>query len=145
MAFTVGVDSWVTVVEADTYLTYRLGTEEWFALSVDAIPGNHSKESVLGSAFRELLNCPAITLTKASTDENVKNAQIEMALYLTEYADELQDRRAAIATGLNIFWLGRRYEKLEKYSTGVPDYILTMLNDYASSESFVDMVSPYDI
>lgn len=145
MAFVVGVDSWVTVVEADTYLTYRMGTDTWFALSNETVPGTYSKETVLGTAFRELLNCPAITLTKANTDDSVKNAQIEMALYLTDYFDEMQDRRAAIATGLSIFWLGRRYEKLEKYNTGVPDYILNMLNDYTNMNIFIDTVSPYDI
>lgn len=145
MAFVVGTDSWVTVVETDTYLTYRMGVEEWFALPVNADPGVISRESILGSAFHELLNCPAVTLTKSSTNDNVKNAQMEMALFLIEHFDELQDRRAAIATGLNIFWLGRRYEKLEKYTTGIPSYILDMLSDYTNINVFVDMVSPYDI
>ncbi len=146
MAFVVGVDSWVTVEEADTYLTYRLGTEEWFSIPKQTEPGVPSRESILGAAFRELLNCTSLTLTESSTNDNIKNAQIEMALYLTGYFDEMQDRRAAIATGLNIFWLGRRYEKLEKYTTGIPDYILNMLSDYSNLGGvFVDMVSPYDI
>jgi len=145
MAFVVGTDSWATVVEADAYLKYRIGTEEWFALSGESTPGTYSKESMLGTAFRELLNCPTIALVKTSTDDNVKNAQIEMALFLTEHFDELNDRRAAIATGLDSFYLGKRREDLTRSFVGIPEYILGMLTDYSNANIFTEIESPYDI
>lgn len=145
MAFVVGVDSWVTVIEADAYLTYRMGTEEWFALTGEAVPGSYSKEALLGTACRELLNCPSISVTLTNTNDNVKNAQIEMALFLTEHFDELNDRRAAIATGLDSFYLGKRREDLRNFFVGVPEYILSMLGDYSNANLFVEISSPYDI
>lgn len=145
MAFTVGVDSWVTVVEADAYLTYRIGTEEWFALKSEDVQGSYSKESVLGTAFMELLNCTLVTLAKENTDSNVKNAQIEMALFLTEHFDELNDRRAAIATGLDSFYLGKRREDLRTFFVGVPEYIISMLIAYTHKNVFAEISGPYDI
>ncbi len=145
MAFVVGVDSWVTVAEADTYLTYRMGSDEWFDLIAEAVPGAVSKETVLGSACKELINCPSITLSISTTNDAVKNAQIEMALFLVEHYDEFNDRRAAIATGLDSFYLGRRREDLRTFFVGVPEYILSMLSDYSNTNQFVEISSPYDI
>ena len=145
MAFVIGIDTWATVDEADIYLNYRIGTDEWFALEAEAVPGAYSKQSILGTAFRELLNCPLITVLASNTTDIVKNAQIEMGLFLTEHFDELNDRRAGVATGLDSFYLGKRREDLRTFFVGVPEYILSMLNDYSNSNLFVELSSPYDI
>lgn len=145
MAIVVGTDTWVTVDEADAYLTYRMGAGDWFALLKEGNPGNNSKESVLGTAFRELLNCPTLNLVVSSSGDAIKNAQCEMALFLTEHYDEFNDRRAAIATGLNSFSMSKRREDLRTYFVGVPEYIVSMLSAYSEVNTFVDLVSPYDI
>ena len=145
MAFTVGTDTWITVEEADGYLKYRMGTDEWFNLQAEGAPGTLSKESILGTACRELLNVPTLDISMSASGDNVKNAQAEMALFLTLHFDELDDRRAGIATGLNSFILGKRREDLRTFFIGVPDFILSMLQDYSIGNITVEMSGQYDI
>ena len=145
MALVVGTDTWITVIEADNYLKYRMGTEEWFALQKESNPGVRSKETVLGTAYRELLNCPALSVTPDLSNNEVKNAQAEMALFLSTHFEELDDRRAGVATALNSFTLGKRREDLRTFFIGVPEYIIGMLGDYSSTNVTVEINSPYDI
>jgi len=145
MALVVGSNTWVTVTEADEYLTYRMGTDEWFDLQEKGQPGTLSKETVLGTAFRELVNCPSLDLPVSASGDNVKNAQVEMALFLVNHFNELDDRRAGIATGLNSFQLGKRREDLRTFFIGVPEYIITMLGEYASINTTVELKGQYDI
>lgn len=145
MAFVVGTDSWITVAEADTYLTYRMGTEEWFNLQPQGSPGTNSKESILGTAFREILNVPSLDISISASGDDVKNAQAEMALFLVEHYDEFNDRRAGISTGLNSFDLGKRQEDLRTFFVGVPEYILSMLDAYSTVNTTVELSGPYDI
>jgi len=144
MSLAVGSNSWVTVVEADTYLTDRIGAEAWFALSGAGNPGAASKEVLLVSAYTWLINNPQLKLSASLTDSNVKNGQIEAALFLLEHYDALNERRAAIGTGVKSFKLMSRREVLAQNLT-LPLHIAGFFSQYGVSNAVVELKGMYDI
>lgn len=133
MSLVVGQNSWSTVEEADTYLANRIGTSDWFDLSDTATPGVNSKEVMLTSAFYWLSGSPQVSLSASLTDANVKNAQIESAIYLQEHYTEMDNRRAAISQGVTDFRLSKRQESFDINSIVLPQHILGLINDYSTA------------
>lgn len=145
MALVVGTNSWASVAEADALLTDRIDAETWFALAdVGAAPGERSKEALLVSAFHWLSGSPQLSISSSVTDANVKNAQIEAAWFLQEYYEEMKDRRAALATGVETLRMSRRTERLNIRNLGIPGYILGMLGSYQVSNTTVTLRGEYD-
>ena len=145
MALVVGTNSWATVAEADLYFTDRIGSTGWFDLSeTPPNPGEDAKESMLVSAYYWLMGSPDVTLSASLTATNVKNAQIESALYLLEHYDELNARRAAISTGLQDFELSRLTERFNAAYIKIPAYILGLIPEYGNTNTFVQLKGEYD-
>ena len=131
MALTVGQNSWASVAEADAYLGDRIGAADWFSLPVSPVaPGENAKESMLVSAFYWLSN--SYSLPATLTNINVKNAQIEGALFLLDNYAEYEARRAAIASGVTDFRISKRAETFDPNSFSIPSNIDDMLSDYSS-------------
>lgn len=132
MALLVGTNSWVTVAEADSYLEDMADVEDWFELSDDPVQrGEKSKANLLVTAFRWLMyNINLINLTASLTDQNVKNAQIEGALFLLRYQEDLERRGALSATGVTRIELSKWTETIQEMS--LPSKILSLLNEYSS-------------
>jgi hypothetical protein len=145
MSLVVGTNSWATVAEADTYLTDRINAVDWFSTSPTAAPGAVSKESLLVSAFYWLTGAPELSLSVTLTDTNVKNAQIEAALFLLEHYDELNERRAAMFTGVESWKLSKKSENYNIDQLQIPSYIIGMLRDYAIMNTTVDLKGEYDV
>lgn len=143
MALVVGTNSWITVAEADAYLQYNMGAEDWFKLVVTGEKGSITKESVLVTAFNEITASPLVSVAANSTDARVKNAQAEMTLFLLKYYDELYGRRASIASGLSSFSYSERREDFNMRDGGgsptLPSNVLGLLNDYQQSNLTVDL------
>jgi hypothetical protein len=138
MSLAVGTNSWATVAEGDTYLTDRIDASDWFALPDAASnPGEVAKESLLVSAFYWLTGSPLLTIAASSTDANVKNGQIEAALYLLQHYDELSERRALRASGVTDIRLSRRRESLDLHATEIPSHILGFFADYVTGLNVV--------
>lgn len=137
MPLIVGTNSWVTVAEADTYLTDRLGAGNWFTTPNNDQPGITSRKVLLVSAFRWLIASPLLTLTAGSTDDNVKNAQIEAALFLLEHYTELDERRTLQATGVKEIQISRRTEIFDYTQLAIPDHILGYLTEYLTGANTV--------
>lgn len=113
MSITVGVNSWVTIAETDTYLTSHIGAADWFLLDDNpATPGAESKESYLVEAFYRLLYSADYTLTPTLTNTGVKNAQIEFAFFLFKNYNDYTKREAKIASGIESFTYSKWREKL---------------------------------
>ena len=144
MSLIVGQNSWVTIIEADTYLTIRMSAEDWFVLSDVANPGETSKSSLLVTAFHWLMNSPQLDLLPNLTDDFIKNAQIESALFLLEHYNELNARRAAMYTGVEEFKLSEKSEKLNINNLQIPDYIIGMLGLYVTENTTVELLGHYD-
>jgi hypothetical protein len=108
MALAVGTNSWVTRAEADTYLADRIGTDLWDALT-DA-----NKDKYLVTAYYWIINYPGVTATASDTDQNLKNAQIEAALFLVSFYDDLNSRSGLYTSGVRRFTKSKWSETLEK-------------------------------
>ncbi len=146
MAIVVGTDSWTTVVEADAYLSNRINAEGWFALpDPPANSGEVSKESLLISAFHWLMSAPQLSLPSSLSSDDIKNAQIEAAWFLYEHYSALNERRAAIFTGVEEFGLSRRKEKLNIANLRIPDFIIGSLGAYNTENVTATLLGEYDI
>lgn len=97
MAIVVGTNSWLTLAEAEIYFSSRIGSAPWSALT------DGDKEKYLISAFYWLYYDSAFTAPSTATDDGVKFAQCEAALFLIVYADEYGKRDALIASGVKEF------------------------------------------
>lgn len=144
MSLVVGQNSWVTIAEADTYLTDRMGAGDWFSLSGVGSPGITSKSTLLSTAYFWLLNNPKLELSGSLTDSNVKNGQIESALFLLEHYAALNERRAAIGTGVKSFKLMSRREVLVQ-DLVLPAHIAGFFSQYGISNAVVELKGNYDI
>ena len=144
MALVVGTNSWASVAEADTYLADKIDAEAWFLLADSDDPGVRSKGALLASAFHWLQGSPQLSIASSSTDDDVKNAQIEAAWFLQEYSEEMKDRRAAIASGVTSLRLSRRAETLRAGNQTIPAHILGMLSSYGTSNMTADLKGEYD-
>lgn len=134
MALVVGTNSWVSVAEADTYLADTPGATDWFDL-VDEVglkKGEESKASYLILSFRTLTtHTDLIGLSPSITDDNVKYAQIEFALYLLRYREDLEQRGLLIDSGVKEFDVGEWREIFFERGGSVPSRVLSLLNDYS--------------
>ena len=144
MGLIVGQNSWVTISEADSYLTIRISATNWFDLNDSANPGEVSKTTLLVTAFFWLMNSPQLGLTSSLTDDSIKNAQIEAALFLLEHYDALNERRAAMFTGVEDFKLSKRSEKLNIENLQIPDFIIGTLGLYITENTTVTLLGHYD-
>lgn len=145
MSLIVGQNSWVTVDETDSYLTDRIGSEAWFDLNPTSSPGGVGKESLIISAYYWLSGSPELSLSSSLTDILVKNAQIEAVLFLLEHYRELNERRAAMFTGVEDFEISKRSENLDISQLRIPDHIVGMLSDYQISNCVVVLKGEYDV
>ena len=146
MSLVIGTNSWATRAEADAYLTDRIGATDWFTLEDTPVnPGEDSKDSYLISAYQWLIGAPQLTISAASTDANVKKAQIEAALFLIEHYLELNERRAAISTGVTRFKYSKREEDLNANNLSIPDYILGMIESYTIINTTAVLLGEYDV
>jgi len=145
MSLVVGTNSWASVAEADTYLTDRINATEWFSLNVSpATPGAVAKESLLVSAYYWLSGSPELEIPASVTDTDVKNAQIESAWFLYEHYTELNERRAAMYTGVESFKLSKKSENLNIDNLQIPSYIMGMLRLYGVRNDTALLAGEYD-
>lgn len=132
MGLVVGTNSYASLAEADAYLTDRIGATGWFALSdTPSAPGEDSKESMLVSAYYWLTGSSMLDLPATSSSPAIKNAQIEAALYLSEFYLGMKNRRAKIAQGVESFRLGDRQESLSSSPSEIPDHILGLISEFS--------------
>ncbi len=145
MAIQVGTNSYVTIVEADTYLTDRLEAEEWFNLVDTGTPGQASKTTYLISAYNWLQSAPALSLPSSSNDDNLKQAQIEAAFYLLEHYTALNARRAIQAQGVESARLSKKWETyVDPTKSEIPAYITGGISQYDTANDVVDFRGQYD-
>ena len=116
---TVGVNSWVTIAEANFYLETEFGASEWTPLS------NDIKEQCLVTAFWWIYTYPGVNIPKTSTNERVKVAQIKLAWWIYQNYDEFKKREALISSGVTRFTLSKWSENLGKVD--LPEFIKDLL------------------
>lgn len=92
MALTVGENSWVTVEEADTYFSSRLGSSEHWVSGAE-------KESALITAYNQLNGCGFFDFP-ASATQVMKDAQCEQALFLLVHVEDIDRRKGLQVQGV---------------------------------------------
>ena len=134
MALIVGDNSWETVAEADAYLINRIGASNWSLLD------NLTKEQYLITSFYWLLYDSSYNLDKTLTDDFIKHAQSESALFLLNYYNEYSKREALVASGVIEFTFSKWQEKLGSLSKPktVDDIII---NNGYSVNTFIQQVN----
>jgi len=91
---TVGIDSWVTIAQADAYFSTRFGASWWAPLV------NAEKEALLVTAFNWLLYDAAFELSPETDSQDVRVAQMEAAYFLHDHQAEYEGRAANLAGGV---------------------------------------------
>lgn len=128
MALTVGTNSWVTVSEADTYFSDRVGTGDYW--NDDA-----EKAAALVTAYKELTNSGHFNLPSTAT-QVMKDAQCEYALYLLIHEPDRSIRAGLITQGVVEAGVVK-----EKYSSSIrklkfPPMVESLLDAYSSLTPF---------
>ena len=118
---TVGVNSWVTIAEADAYFLDRFGSSAWAGFSAAV------KTDLLITAYRWIMQQSSFSIAANSTSSKVKQAQYETAWFVYKYFDKFEERRALFASGVRHFKIEQFEEDLA--AAGFPDYISDILSD----------------
>lgn len=127
MSLTVGTNSWVTVAEADTYFADSFGRSAWSGLS------NAVKEQLLITSYRWIQQQRLFTIPATSTEEIVKQAQMELAWFVYNYKADYDKRSALYDGGVRKFKIEQFEEELAENS--FPSEIQDMLSDYITKGS----------
>lgn len=119
VTITVGVNSWLTLAEAETYFASRINSTPWTSLASD-----DEKSKYLISAYNWIFYDPAFSAPASSALVAVKNGQCEAALFLITYASDFAEREAKIASGIKSFSYSKWSENLSevKKPTSVSNY-----------------------
>jgi len=123
MSLILHTNSWVTIAEADNYLSDKFGASAW-SLSTE-------KEALLVTAFYEIYTTPNITIPKNSTNERVKWAQIELAFWLLQHDQDRGIRESLQVMGVTS---AKADDTQENYNCKfiLPPTIANLLSDFMS-------------
>lgn len=124
-SITVGVNSWVTIAEADAYFEVRYGASAWAGLAVA------NKCVLLRHAYAWIQQQSMFSIPPGATSEIVKQAQYETAWYIYNYFANHEKRRALYTQGVRDFEISKFSEKLEM--PAFPIWIADTLDDYVVS------------
>lgn len=130
MAVTVGTNSWITLIEANSYMDDRFNSSVWDS----AIDANKNKSIV--TAFRWLYNSQKFNIPLTATSQIVKDAQSELANYILVNFAEFEKRRALQSQGVEEFNTLKWHEKFIK-EADIPQFINDMLTDYVMNKGGV--------
>lgn len=116
----INTNSWVTIVEADTYLDEKVGASAWAALT------DEQKSEYLITAFRWINRLPDYDFSVVTN--NMKYAQIELAWYIYGNYTTHTKHEALYASGVRNFRVSKFTESLAKPE--LPPVVKDLLDDY---------------
>lgn len=133
----VGTNSWCTIVESNAYLEEKWNANTWTTLT-DA-----QKTQLLITAYRWVNGDDRFSIAVNSTNNNVKNAQIETAWYIYNNNDEIEKRISLQQQGVVSFGLSKFSEN---YSKGyrIPDIAATFLDGFESYVMTTEIIRTLD-
>jgi hypothetical protein len=95
---TVGVNSWQTLSQANSYFATRYGAVSiWPSLSIA------DREALLITAFKWIEGQTLFSIDPTDTSDIIKQAQCEAAWYWYKYGEEGEKRQALYAQGVRSF------------------------------------------
>jgi len=129
----VGTNSWISLADAEIYMTTRLGASKVWTSSVVTV----NKEAALITSYKQLMGCDKYSLPVTAV-QALKDAQCEMALFLLQHQDDIDSRKGLQAQG--VLQAGIVEETYDKDRVGVmpiPPQVDNLLKDYRT-ESCID-------
>jgi len=138
MSLTVGTNSWVTMIEADTYFSERLGSENWVS--------GADKEKALKTAYRQIKFNGDYEIGSTVTD-NLKYAQMEQAYFLLSFEADISHRKALQAQGvISAGIIKETYVEGDLSKVALCQFSQMLLKDYSTKKHafLVDIDSDED-
>jgi hypothetical protein len=129
MALIVGINSWVSVEDANLYFADRLGASTHWNTTA-------SKSAALVTAFKQLMGCGLFSLAATDTAQAIKDAQCEMALFLLIHQEDMDSRAGLQAQG--VAKAGIVQEEYDLAAAGkpmIPANVKALLKDYETEDS----------
>jgi hypothetical protein len=121
----VGQNSWVTIAEADTYISNKINSGSWSTVD---------KAKYLITAFFAIFTSPDLSISKNETNEKVKLAQIELAFWYIDNYNSWMKRQSIQSMGVTSFSVDSIHESYNNKGS-LPLYILDMLSDYKTGST----------
>lgn len=121
----VGVNSWLTIAQADAYFEAKYGAAAWATLSLLV------RTQLLITACRWLRQQASLSIALSDTSQVVKDAQCEAAWFLYSYQASYEKRRALYSSGVKSFRVLDWSESLGEVT--FPPFLSDMLTDYVVS------------
>ena len=127
VTLTVGTNSWVTIVEADSYLDEKWGASDWNTLT------DSQKAQLLITAYRWINSDDRFEISATEDADSVKYAQIETAWYVYNYNEEINNRMSLQSQGVERFSVSKFSENY-KIGAGyrLPDFVDGLLDGFES-------------
>ena len=123
MAITIGTDSWVTLAEADTYFSERIGASAYWTATLTEV----DKEAALKTSYRQI-NSLSYSFPTIISD-SMKFAQCEQALMLAAFADEMFRRASLQAQGVQVAGVVKETYRLDD-KVKISDLAKSLLSKY---------------
>lgn len=119
-----GVNTWITLVEADAYFEEIYNREAWAALA------QAEREKLLITSYRWIGREPTLSVPASSTADIVKEAQAELSWYILNYGSDHEKREALQDQGVDRFEVSKFREEFNTRKADFPEYIRDMLDDF---------------
>lgn len=131
-SISVGTNSWITGQEAENYFATRFGVgTNWSALT-DA-----NKVAALITACQRIKSCADFSIDADEDDQNVKDAQCEMALFLIIHAADMDARMGLQAQGVTQAGIVQEtYDKDVRNGVVIPGNVRALLTEYETGGVF---------
>lgn len=132
----VGTNSWVTVEEADAYMESRFGSWEFWT-------DETNKEAALITAYKKIVQSGYFENLPTTSNDNMKDAQCELALFLVMESGDLLRRAGLQSQGVVQAGISKEsYDPSARGKLAFPPEVLALLKEYTDQNSgafFLDL------
>jgi len=131
MAIVVGTNSWVTEAEANTYMSERLGAEDYWT------NGATNNVPALVTAWTWLTNSPKFSFPTAVADITtvMKYIQCEMALFLLQHQPDIDLRMGLQAQGVTDAGIVKEKYSLSIHGIPLPATVVDMAQAFLNQRN----------
>jgi hypothetical protein len=125
----IGTNSWLTVAEADAYMDVRFGSWEFWT-------DDTNKEAALITAYKKIVQSGFFDSLPDTANENLKDAQCEMALYLIMEGGDLLRRAGLQAQGVVQAGIPKEtYDPEARGKLSFPPEVMALLKEYTNQDA----------
>lgn len=127
----VGTNSWLTESDANDYMDDRVLSGEYWT------DGASDNRPALITAYNLLKNGGKYDIGAITTDQKVKDAQCEYALFLLQHEPDLDLRMGIQSQGVVVAGIVKeRYDRNGMTGIPIPPIVISLLEDYRTDKRF---------